>query len=78
MVCSRDATVLAAIELDDGSHEAPARIATDKKKSKATVDAGLKLIRWHVKSLPDAAAIRAELTREQVRTEPTLSTSPKR
>ena len=29
-----------------------------KKKDKATAAAGLKMIRWHVRSLPDEASIR--------------------
>jgi len=59
VVCSKDSTVLAAIELDDKTHEATSRAATDIKKGRATTAAGLQLIRWHVKSLPDQAAIQA-------------------
>ena len=59
VVCSKDATVLAAIELDDKSHEAEDRANTDRKKEKATAAAGVKLVRWHVKALPDETAIRA-------------------
>jgi hypothetical protein len=58
VVCSKDSGVLAAIELDDKSHESASRSKTDEKKNKATADAGLKLIRWNVRSLPDAEAIR--------------------
>ena len=61
VVCSKDSTVLAAIELDDRSHESSRRSATDEKKNKATADAGLRLIRWNVKALPDEAAIQAQL-----------------
>ena len=61
VVCGKDSTVLAAIELDDKSHESDRRRATDEKKNKATVDAGLRLIRWNVKALPDEAAIQAQL-----------------
>ncbi len=59
VVCSKDSTVLFAIELDEKSHEAVARADTDRKKGKATNAAGIKLVRWHVKSLPDEQAIRA-------------------
>ncbi len=62
VVCSKDSTVLAAIELDDKSHEARSRVEADRKKDKATSDAGLRMIRWHVKSLPDDAAIRSEIS----------------
>ena len=61
VVCSKDSTVLAAIELDDRSHESSRRSATDEKKNKATADAGLRIIRWNVKALPDEAAIQAQL-----------------
>jgi hypothetical protein len=59
LVCAVDASPLAAIELDDRSHETSARAETDLKKEKATSAAGLPLIRWHVKSLPGHDAIRA-------------------
>jgi uncharacterized protein DUF2726 len=61
VVCSKDSTVLAAIELDEKSHEADDRVNTDRKKEKATVAAGVKLVRWHVKSLPDEATIRVAI-----------------
>ena len=64
VVCGKDSTVLAAIELDDKSHESSRRGATDEKKNKATADAGLRLIRWNVKALPDEAAIQAQLRSE--------------
>jgi hypothetical protein len=57
VICDKAAAVIAAIELDDKSHESDSRRATDAKKSKATLDAGLKLVRWQVKSLPDEAMI---------------------
>lgn len=59
VICAMDASVIAAIELDDSSHESAARTRVDRKKEKATHDAGVRLIRWNVSSLPDAATIRA-------------------
>ena len=64
VVCSKDATVLAAIELDDKSHEAEGRANTDQKKERATAAAGVKLVRWHVRALPDETAIRAAVVQE--------------
>ena len=64
VVCSKDSTVLTAIELDDRSHESSRRTATDDKKNKATTDAGLRLIRWNVKALPDESAIQQALRSE--------------
>jgi hypothetical protein len=60
VICGKDSTVIAAIELDDKSHEGAHRVDTDAKKNRATTDAGLRLIRWHVKSLPDEQMIRRE------------------
>jgi len=62
VICDKAATVIAAIELDDKSHESERRIDSDAKKGKATTDAGLRLIRWHVKSLPDELTIQRELS----------------
>ena len=61
VVCKKDATVLAAIELDDATHESKSRVRTDEKKDRATAAASLKLVRWHVKALPDEDAIRAAI-----------------
>ena len=61
VICDKASTVIAAIELDDKSHESESRVNTDAKKTKATTDAGLRLVRWHVKSLPDELTIQREL-----------------
>ena len=66
VICTKDSTVVAAIELDDKSHERADRVETDRKKEKATADAGVRLIRWHVKSIPDNAAIQAALAEKRV------------
>ena len=65
VVCAKDSTVLAAIELDDKSHEGAVRADTDAKKDKASHAAGVRLIRWHVKTLPDQAAIQAAFVSEK-------------
>ncbi len=59
VVCSKDSTILAVIELDDSTHERPDRKHADATKQKALSSAGLRLIRWNVKSLPDEASIKA-------------------
>jgi hypothetical protein len=61
VVCGRDSTVIAAIELDDKTHDNAARARTDGKKNKAAADAGLRLVRWNVRALPSEEVIRAEL-----------------
>jgi hypothetical protein len=69
LICAKDSTVLAAIELDDRSHESATRVAADVKKERASAAAGISLIRWNVKALPDDTAIRsAVLTQRAVDT----------
>jgi len=58
VVCKKDGSVVLAIELDDSSHDAPSRQQTDARKDKAALDAGLRLIRWHVQFMPSEDDIR--------------------
>jgi hypothetical protein len=62
VVCSMDATVIAAIELDDRSHEKTMQVERDARKEKALLAAGVHLIRWHVGALPDEAAIQSAVS----------------
>lgn len=61
IICSKDLTVVAAVELDDKSHEAASRIEANGKKDKATLSAGIPLIRWNVKAMPDVSAIKSAI-----------------
>lgn len=63
LVCLKDSTVVAAIELDDRSHEKASRVEADAKKDKALAAAGIAIIRWQVSALPDENAIRLALTK---------------
>ncbi|HTR00501.1 MAG TPA: DUF2726 domain-containing protein [Candidatus Acidoferrum sp.] len=58
LVCLKDSTIVAAIELDDKTHEKSERITADNKKEKALTAAGIKLIRWNTNEMPDENAIR--------------------
>jgi hypothetical protein len=58
IVCLKDSTVIAAVELDDKSHEKEVRVKADAKKGKALSAAGIELIHWHVSALPDEKTIR--------------------
>lgn len=58
VICSKDASVVAVIELDDASHNNSKRQQTDSKKDKAIRDAGLKIIRWNVKAIPNEDEIK--------------------
>jgi very-short-patch-repair endonuclease len=59
VVCAKDASVLAVIELDDTSHQSERRREADGRKARALEAASLKLIRWNVAQLPDEANIRS-------------------
>lgn len=59
VLCSKDSTIVAVIELDDASHEKADRQAADAKKDKALTSAGIRVVRWNVKSIPDETAIKS-------------------
>jgi len=59
LVCLKDSTVVAVVELDDATHNRPARQTADATKDKALESAGIAVVRWHVKSLPGEGEIRA-------------------
>ncbi len=59
LVCTRDFAIVAAVELDDASHEPPLRAISDANKNRALAAADVPLIRWHVSALPNVDAIRA-------------------
>lgn len=58
LVCRQDSSVVVAIELDDKSHARAGRFEADTKKDKALSAAGIALIRWNVRELPDTETIR--------------------
>jgi very-short-patch-repair endonuclease len=61
VICHKDATVLAVIELDDASHQRERRVVADAKKDKALAAAGIKLLRWQGRDMADEATIRGML-----------------
>lgn len=58
VVCRRDSSIVAVIELDDATHERDDRKTADAKKDKALNAAGIRVIRWQANSLPNEAAIK--------------------
>ncbi len=63
LVClKKSCSVVAAIELDDSTHEREDRKKTDQNKNRALQSAGVKLIRWQAKNLPDVQTIRQTFT----------------
>ena len=59
LVCERDFSIVAAIELDDKSHDSATRTKEDATKARALASAGVALVRWRVTALPDVATIRS-------------------
>jgi hypothetical protein len=59
VICSKDSTIEAVIELDDASHKKAQRQTADAKKDKALSSAGIRIVRWQAKSIPDDVAIKA-------------------
>jgi hypothetical protein len=62
VVCLKDFSVVAALELDDASHT-KSRRAADETKNQALTSAGIPLIRWNVRSLPTSLQIQTALKR---------------
>jgi len=58
LICERDFSIVTAIELDDGTHDAPGRTVAEKTKSRALTAARVPLIRWRTTDLPDVETIR--------------------
>lgn len=61
LILNPDTSIVAAVELDDATHTREDRRRADARKSHALQSAGVPLIRWNAKSLPDASAILAAL-----------------
>jgi hypothetical protein len=61
LVCSKDASVLAAIELDNGNHEFERRQTMGGRIDRALSSAKVRLVRWKVEVLPDEDTIRRDI-----------------
>ncbi len=61
VILKPDTSIMAAIELDDATREREDRRRADVRKTHALKSAGIPLIRWQAKRLPDASTIRATL-----------------
>lgn len=57
VVCKKDSSIVAVIELDDATHQREDRQVADAKKDRALASAAIRIVRWQVKSLPDIAMI---------------------
>jgi very-short-patch-repair endonuclease len=57
LILNPDTSIVAAVELDDSTHAPENRRQADARKDHALKSAGVPLIRWNARSLPDEAAI---------------------
>ena len=62
VVCNKDSSVVAVIELDDATHERKDRQTADAKKDKALAAAAVRIIRWQAKAIPNMTTIQATFT----------------
>jgi hypothetical protein len=59
VVCSKDANLLVAIELDHSDRRGKDHASTDGIKERASTAAGVRLLRWQTRALPGHAEIQA-------------------
>jgi very-short-patch-repair endonuclease len=61
LIINPDTSIVAAVELDDATHTREASRKADARKDHALKSAGVPLIRWNAKNLPDRVAILAAI-----------------
>lgn len=61
VVCTKDASVLAVIQLEDSRSSGKSPTLSDLTKERATVAAGVRLLRWQARAFPDQAEIQTAL-----------------
>ena len=61
VVCNKDFSIVAVIELDDATNQNESRRVADTKKDKALSSAGVRIVRWQAKSIPDIATIQSTI-----------------
>jgi hypothetical protein len=59
VVFAKDATVLVAIDLEDKLRSEKSLSSADQIKERASHAAGVRLMRWHARTLPEHAEIQA-------------------
>jgi hypothetical protein len=58
LICNKDFSVFAAVELQDRTHDRPDRRKSDEFKRSALAAAGLRLVEFHVSDMPSVDDIR--------------------
>ena len=66
VVCKKDSSIVAVIELDDATHSGEKREQADAKKDRALAAADIKVNRWQVKAIPNEAQIKATFLSQPV------------
>lgn len=61
VVCNKDFSIAAVLELDDRSHDSPTRMDADRRKAAICAAAGIALHRVNVNPLPNEAELRSWL-----------------
>jgi very-short-patch-repair endonuclease len=61
LILNPDTSIVTAVELDDATHGRESSRQADGRKDRALKSAGVPLIRWNAKSLPDRVAILAAI-----------------
>jgi very-short-patch-repair endonuclease len=61
LILNPDTSIVAAVELDDSTHAPENRRQADARKDHALKSAGVPVIRWNAKNLPDRVAILAAI-----------------
>ncbi|MDP9090212.1 MAG: DUF2726 domain-containing protein [Pseudomonadota bacterium] len=61
LILNPDTSIVAVVELDDATHTREASRQADARKDHALKSAGVPLIRWNAKALPDRLAILAAI-----------------
>jgi hypothetical protein len=69
VLCRRDFSVLAVIELDDSTHARADRQDRDRRKTRAVEAAGLRLVRLEAGPIPSEGELRARIDSDQGSTE---------
>ena len=59
VVCNKDFSIIAVIELDDEAVASKDQITADANKVQALEAAGIRIIRWQAKTMPDLALIKS-------------------
>jgi hypothetical protein len=76
LICQKDFSIIAAVELDDKSHNGVKSIKRDTKKNENLHAANVPLIRWHAEAMPETETIRQVVFNHAYEPTITMPTQP--